>query len=627
MKTGFDELEKAVSHINNLISEEHYQDAYQEYAKIDKDLTAGQYIFSEADETQREILAEYYASYAYFLFNASEYELFFEKFIKAQNYGYSAEKRRQFIYEAFVEPNISDFQENYRLNIDHIYIDKKIEFSELPFWLVTTGNENEFFLYNKEKDILEKRIILEINVFENETREFLDSDILLVSNGSWVDLQDNMERIGDFNKNLYLYENCLGRLLSYFQGAVFEAKILSKIFMFHHWDNLKSFFKMCNSYFPHNYRGDDVSERIYEEIKADVHNYRLAKENRFADSILLSICIPSYNRGLRAYENVLHCLSSEFDEEIEVVLSNNGTSNDTKEYYDKIEQMKDSRLVYFSFEENRGVALNICKVAELASGKFLLLLSDEDLIDLKKLRNLLSILREEKENLGIVRVCSDIQGGGAYIGYAKAGMDALRKFMLSSNYLSGNIYRRECLLKYGLIDFVKTNLDNETCLYYPHMIWETILCEYVDVLGLNLILINEGEAEKSELDSASIGAVVKNRMPYYATYEGRIGQHNGFLKIIKNMEICHDFDILRELYKRLCGKTLFLVRLSINFYYKETDIDSYCLMEMAYQKCIEYLDSIYFGKKNSNKYKYTEDKKEILQYYLHSKRQISEREK
>lgn len=624
MKTGFDELGKAVSHINNLISEELFQDAYQEYARIDNDLIAGQYIFSETDENQREFLAEYYASYAYFLFNTSEYELFFEKFIEAQKYGYSADKRRKFIYEAFVEPNLVDFQENYRLNTDLIHLDKEIEFSELPFWLVTTGNENEFYLYNKEKDFLEKRIILEINVFENQTREFLDSDILLASNGSWDELKENLERIGYINRNLYVYENCLGKLLSYFQGGVFETKILSKLFIFHHWDNLKSFFKTCNSYLPHNYRGDGASERIYQEVKADVHNYRLAKENRFADNILLSICIPSYNRGHRAYENVLHCLSSEFDEEIEVVLSNNGTSNDTKECYDKIEQIEDSRLVYFSFEDNKGVALNICKVTELASGKFILLLSDEDLIDLINLKSLLSILREEKEELGIVRVCSDIQGGGAYIGYAKPGIDALRKFMLSSNYLSGNIYSKMHLLEHGLIDFIRNNLENETCLYYPHMIWEIKLCEHVDVLGLNLVLINEGKAEKSELNSASIGEIVQNKIPYYGTFEGRIEQHNGFFNIIKSMEICSDFDILRELYKRLCGKTLFLVSLSIRFYYKETDIDNYCLMESAYQKCIEYLDSIYFGKKNSNKYKYTEDKNEILQYYLQSKRQISE---
>ena len=81
-----------------------------------------------------------------------------------------------------------------------------------------------------------------------------------------------------------------------------------------------------------------------------------------------------------------------------------------------------------------------------------------------------------------------------------------------------------------------------------------------------------------------------------------------------------DFDVFRELYKRLCAKTLFLVSLSTRVYYKKTDADTDELMQSAYNESVKLLDEMYYGKKNRNKYKYTEDLTEIKKYYQNSKR-------
>lgn len=621
MKCSTDELIESVKKINKLIEDGNFQEAYEGFKQIESDLDAGRYSFSENNHNARGIIADYHANFAYFLFGMSEYSLFFEQYFKAQKYGYSVEKKRKFTYEAFVEPNIDEFKANYLSNINLINSDVKLSFEELPFWLITTGNENEYYLYNKETDLFEEKVLLTNEKFDNKQAS-PNSDIFLVNHGTWNDVKDCLISVSHVSKNIYIMANNIGKLLSYFQGILPDANLYSKLVIFCQWDQSKAFFKVSGSYFPHKYIGDLKDQNSYLKLKKEIHEFRLNEKNRIGDRILLSICIPSYNRGHRAYENVIHCLTTEFDEEIEVVLSNNGTVNDTKDDYKKIEMIDDSRLTYFSFEENQGMAVNICKVAEIARGEFILLLSDEDLLDIDKLDDLVSIIRENREELGIIRSRSDKQGLVPYFGLVGPGIEALRKFMLTSNYLSGNIYCRKKLIENDLINFIKNNLDNETCLNYPHMVWEIKLAQCSSVLGLDLVLVKEGAAEKTEFENTSIGEIVQKKIPYYATFEGRLGQHKGFYEIIKGLVICDDLDIFRELYKKLCGKTLFLVSLSLRVYYKDTDFDIQNLMEETYKICIKYLDMVFYGRKSSNKYKYTEDQKTIRQYFLNSKSQI-----
>lgn len=514
MKFPVEELIKLTVEINGLVEKGSFEEAYQKFSQIESDLEADRYSISEKNSNDRETVAEFYANFAYFLFSMSEYGLFFENFIKAQKYGYPAEKKRNFIYEAFVEPNFKEFEANYLLNLDYICSDYKPLFEQLTYWLITTGNENEYYLYNKKTDYIEEKVYLTVDLQKN-IQTSINSDIYLANMGSWNSVKKCLERVGNTSKIVYIITTDIEKLFSYFQGIIPDADLFSRLVVFTEWSQSEVFFKKTGSFFPHNYVGDLKSQENYLKHKKQIHEFRLEKTNRTYDRILLSICIPSYNRGHRAYENVLNCLASEFDQEIEVIVSNNGTRNDTEDYYKKIMEINDSRLTYFSFEENKGMALNICKVVEIARGEFVLLLSDEDLIDHDKLKDLISVLRENKEDVGIVRVRSDKQGLIPYVGFVKPGIEALRKFMLSSNYLSGNIYYRKKLINNNLIEFIKNNLDNETCFYYPHMVWEIKLAQCSGVLGLDIVLVREGRAEKTEFINSSIGESIQKKIPYY----------------------------------------------------------------------------------------------------------------
>ena len=88
---------------------------------------------------------------------------------------------------------------------------------------------------------------------------------------------------------------------------------------------------------------------------------------------LLSICIPTYNRDAIVYAGVIHALG--FDSrEIEVVVLDNHSQDKTEEMLLGID---DKRFRYYRNSENIGSA-NLLAVMRKASGKYLLLMSDED---------------------------------------------------------------------------------------------------------------------------------------------------------------------------------------------------------------------------------------------------------
>jgi hypothetical protein len=249
-----------------------------------------------------------------------------------------------------------------------------------------------------------------------------------------------------------------------------------------------------------------------------------------------------------------------------------------------------------------------------------LLLSDEDLINLTELESVVNLLISTADATAIIRTKTDKQGVVPHIGITPPGRDSLFAFMLSSNYMSGIIYNKHMLEIYHLLDYIKQNSENKACLTYPQMVWELILCQYGNVQGMDIVLVHEGKAEKTEVSQTRIGSAKEKTIPGYASLKGRLDQHEGFFNVIKDLEISKaDFNIFRELYRRLCAKTIFLVFLSINAFYKQTDTNPGELLESTYNHLLKYLNEIYQEQENSNNGKYIEDKTAIRQLYEYYK--------
>ncbi|MCM3701075.1 glycosyltransferase [Paenibacillus macerans] len=614
------QIDQDLQKIDDLLANELVEAAYSEYINLIKKIESTEY-----KDIDIQYKAKAFISFAYFLFSVSEFNEFFKMLIKAQKYGYSRDDLEKILLEAFVEPNLNEFKTLYEANIKflqlnkYINIEKTVAFDELPFWLLPNGIPNEYYLYHKKQKLIQEKITL-YNYQQLHSLPTSDAfaDYLLLEDWNWSNVLTYTNAVKKKNKKTYVIIKDIEKFFSCLQGALLNDATISNVLIFDNLNRFSEHLSYSNLFLPRNIINLSDKGSTPQHILGEIHNNRILKENRKGDRVLLSICIPSYNRGKRAYENIIHLLQSNYDEEIEIILSNNGTQNETKAYYDKIKEIGDGRLKYFAFEENQGFANNCCKVCELASGEFILLLSDEDLINFNNLHFIMNKLYASKDTVSVMRTSSTSQYKLSNL-VAAPGKEALLNFMLSSNYMSGLIFNNKLLKKYKGIEYIKEKLNNSVCFWYPHMFWELLLCQYGNVESTDLILVNEGSAEKTEFDSLNINDEVV--MPYYATIEGRLEQHEGFTRIFSDLEICsQDPGLHREMYLRLCVKTLFLTTISINAYYKRTNTDTQKLYKQSYNFCSK--ESFYKTNINNNDEYYRHDLNIITEYYEHFKKSI-----
>lgn len=116
---------------------------------------------------------------------------------------------------------------------------------------------------------------------------------------------------------------------------------------------------------------------------------------------LLTIAVPTYNRAdlldiclSRIYEQV-----GEENALIEVVVSNNASTDHTKQVIDKF-QRRYKYLRYSENEKNGGPDFNIARCFELATAKYVWVFSDDDLLLPNAISNILKLLNGS--DLGVV---------------------------------------------------------------------------------------------------------------------------------------------------------------------------------------------------------------------------------
>jgi abequosyltransferase len=120
---------------------------------------------------------------------------------------------------------------------------------------------------------------------------------------------------------------------------------------------------------------------------------------------LLSIAIPTWNRSF-FLEKILKQLQQELvycePENVEILVSDNFSSDNTEEIVDQA-KISGLKLNYIRNEENIGSDANIAQCFNLARGKYVLILGDDDLFVDKALAWLLERLRTEKYGVVCMR--------------------------------------------------------------------------------------------------------------------------------------------------------------------------------------------------------------------------------
>lgn len=110
---------------------------------------------------------------------------------------------------------------------------------------------------------------------------------------------------------------------------------------------------------------------------------------------ILTIAVPTYN-GSKTIRNMLDILLPQVTKEIEVLVSDNCSTDNTKEII-AVYQEKYSCIRYIKNEKNLGADGNFLQCMKLAKGKFTMLISDDDIIIEGAIKKILSFLKDNPE--------------------------------------------------------------------------------------------------------------------------------------------------------------------------------------------------------------------------------------
>ena len=298
------------------------------------------------------------------------------------------------------------------------------------------------------------------------------------------------------------------------------------------------------------------------------HKYRLTPEGRNTENVLLTIGIPTHDRGNLLLERINNLCKMPYDAEVEFAISKHGTHYYQDEYK-SVEAIPDARINYVGYDKEIGMSQNWQNVIKIASGKFVMLVSDEDDVICEALEHYLKLLSEH-EMLALVRPRTTYQYSRIVTEsrYFKKGKSAFIGGFLQQNYLSGAIYNKSIFEEANLAQCDLRYKDNDFYYLYPHMWWQVKICFKGDYATDRTYLIAEGdsvwkeETEKYVQDGVAEahGAATDNPniIEVVASYEARLKQFRGLVTLVKE---CEEFDKELQTIALLdaVGKTFYLM--------------------------------------------------------------------
>jgi len=123
---------------------------------------------------------------------------------------------------------------------------------------------------------------------------------------------------------------------------------------------------------------------------------------------LLSICIPTYNRGEYLRKTLNSILTGEIDNSFEIVVSDNCSSDNTKQIVEDF-QKRFSNIKYNRNEKNI-FDKNFLKVLDLGSGEFLKLINDTLIFKQNSLSLMKDLIKKSKKDKAILFMSNNYWG-------------------------------------------------------------------------------------------------------------------------------------------------------------------------------------------------------------------------
>ena len=468
-------------------------------------------------------------AYAYDKFENNKYDEALEIFILLYTKGYERKWILENIYKCYVDCNEGQFRNTFEQNKKDInveYEDCKLDF--IPY------KEGQYYIFDKlEKNFIGKFSTDELMNSQSDIllQEMEFSSVVLAGEWDWRSIFSVIVQAD--RREIYIICKELEKSISFFK--IPELNAFSKnIKIFSNIQELQKFFhKNTSVYLPKIWYGNAEDKLKIEHMLEQEHQYRLTSQGRNLNNVLLTIAVPTYHRGHLLKKRIENLQKLPYDAEIEFAVSKNGTGLYQKEY-DEVSKIQDSRLNYFDHGTDLNYEVNWHYAVEMAHGKYVLLVSDEDDVVLDAVEHYLALLKEFPK-VALIRAKTEFQY--CMIDqriYANQGVEALKASFLRQNYMSGLIFKRSVFLQSNLLDLEKYSY-NQFYQNYPHEWWCVEINKRGDYLQEPVALIDEQKSMakeewnyKKEVDESTI-------VPVYATYEARLEQLKGEIEFLQVM--------------------------------------------------------------------------------------------
>jgi glycosyltransferase involved in cell wall biosynthesis len=281
------------------------------------------------------------------------------------------------------------------------------------------------------------------------------------------------------------------------------------------------------------------------------------------NDLLLSICIPTYNRSKELKKTLQLLLENSF-KNLEIIVSDNASSDDTS---DVVKEFNDPRIRYYRNDVNYGATFNIIKVLEYALGEYVVYLSDEDNLFIDNI--LFEIVQNlHKKPLQIFGVIYDFKGEVYHPvlpGDYSMGPSSLYHPGFGSTYLSGMVVRRDS------IDFneIYYQYDLPNHGYLNHVYPQNFILNMNLLKGLTVV----SERAFASMRDHGENFVLPVSGSHYFSLENRLLQFETNVRFVTEF-VPNDLKMKRKIILRLYNELLSTI-FSFNTIYKDERTKSY----------------------------------------------------
>lgn len=393
------------------------------------------------------------------LFQEEKYQDAMDTFILAFEQMEKRDEILELLFSCFWQPNFEELKKTYEESVTQI---SSVPFEELKIIFFPISDEL-FYLYDSEQ----QKFIGSFDCSQTNYREKgMDFESMLITH-CW-DLREVRKLVGEtYPRCVYWLTNDENKTVSFLQLPGMLEKFWGNYLMMNSDALLKLYFEqMQDEYLPKKIISKEVDR--YSDLLLEIHENRIKNRQKERTKIFLSICIPSFNRGEDAFVAVKEILKSNYDEEIEVIVSNNGSTLNI-EGYQKIKDIKDNRVRYYEAEENAGFAGNIKKLIQLAKGEYLVFQSDQDRI----ISPCLPLYLNQLTRNGNIFAASSNGKGVNFSPRPFEGVitdkNTVLDGVLNHTYLTGLFIHRQSIFDSGGMELYEQLKNNTMVDYYTHI--------------------------------------------------------------------------------------------------------------------------------------------------------------